>query len=210
VLAISGDKGVSMTFKSGLDLSHDKIDQTIDLGGAPEFLASDGTGKVYINLMDKNVAAVVDLKASEVISNWPVAPGGAPVGMSMDAKKRILIIGCRGPQKLVAMGMDDGKILSALPIGDGVDATKIEGNQIFASCRDGSLTVAQEAFPGKFEILQVVKTRAGARTMGLDPTTHKFYLPTAEMEEPKTGGKGRPEPKLGSFMIVVVAAEGVE
>jgi DNA-binding beta-propeller fold protein YncE len=208
VLAVSGDKGVLMTFKPGLDLSHDKIDQTIDLGGAPEFLASDGTGKVYINLMDKNVVAVVDLKASKVISDWPVAPGGAPVGMSMDAKKRILIIGCRGPQKLIVMSMDDGKVLSALSIGDGVDATKIEGDQIFASCRDGSLTVAREAFPGKFEISQVVKTRAGARTMGLDPTTHKIYLPTADMEEPKPGGKGRPQPKPGSFMIVVVAAEG--
>jgi hypothetical protein len=76
--------------------------------------------------MDKNVAAVVDLKASKVVSNWPVAPAGAPVGMSMDAKKRILIIGCRGPQKLIAMSMDDGKILSALSIGDGVDATKTE------------------------------------------------------------------------------------
>jgi hypothetical protein len=128
--------------------------------------------------------------------------------MSMDAKKRILIIGCRGPQKLIVMSMDDGKVLSALSIGDGVDATKIEGNQIFASCRDGSLTVAREAFPGKFEISQVVKTRAGARTMGLDPTTHKIYLPTADMEEPKPGGKERPQPKPGSFMIVVVAAEG--
>jgi len=210
VLVVSGDKGVLMTFRPDLDLSRGKIDQTIDLGGAPEFLASDGTGKVYINLMDKDVVAVVDLRASKVISIWPVAPGGAPVGMSMDAKKRLLIIGCRKPQTLVAMSMDDGKIVSALPIGEGVDATKIEENEAFASCRDGSLTIAREASPGKFEISQVLKTPTGARTMALDSTIHKIYLPTAEMEAPKPAAKGRPEPKPGSFMIVVVAPDGTQ
>ena len=206
VLVVSGDKGVLMTFNPGLDLGHNKIEQTIDLGGAPEFLASDGSGKVYINLMDKNVVAVVDLKASTVIARWPVAPGGKPVGMSMDAKKRLLIIGCRGPKKLIVISLDDGKVVSALPIGDNVDATIIEGDEIFASCGDGSLTVARESSAGKFEVSQVVKTQAGARTMGFDAATHKFYLPAAEIVPPKSG-KGRPETKPGSFMIVVVGSD---
>jgi len=114
------------------------------------------------------------------------------------------------PQTLVAMSMDDGKIVSALPIGEGVDATKIEENEAFASCRDGSLTIAREASPGKFEISQVLKTPTGARTMALDSTIHKIYLPTAEMEAPKPAAKGRPEPKPGSFMIVVVARDGTQ
>jgi len=44
VLAVSGDKGVLMSFKPDFDLAHDKIEPMIDLDGAPEFLASDGTG----------------------------------------------------------------------------------------------------------------------------------------------------------------------
>ena len=55
--------------------------------------------------------------------------------------------------------------------------------QGFASCRDGTLTVAGETSPGKFEIRQTVKTRPGARTMGIDPTTHRIYLPTAEFAD---------------------------
>jgi hypothetical protein len=39
--------------------------------------------------------------------------------------------------------------------------------------------------------------------MGLDAETHRLYLPTAELE-PATNG-GRPKPRPGTFMIVVVA-----
>jgi DNA-binding beta-propeller fold protein YncE len=206
VLAVSGDKGVLMSFKPDIDPVNGKIDTPIDLGGAPEFFATDGNGKVYINLQDKNQVAVVDFKAGKVIARWPVAPGGSPVGMSIDTKTHRLFIGCRKPAKLIVMSTVDGKIISDLPIGDGVDATKFADGQAFASCRDGSLSVAGETSPGKFEIVQTVKTPTGARTMGLDPTTHTLYLPTAEFEAPAKPG-ARPAAKPGSFMIVVVARQ---
>lgn len=205
ILVVSGDKGVLMSLKPDIDPKSGKIDAPIDLGGAPEFLASDGNGKVFVNLMDKNEVAVVDMKARKVAARWPVAPGGAPVGMSIDAKKRRLFIGCRKPQKLIVMSTGNGKILADLPIGAGVDATKIDGGQAFASCHDGSLAVAGEKPPGKFEIVQTLKTRQGARTMGVDTTTHRIYLPTAEFEEPTAGATGRPAMKPGTFMIVVAA-----
>jgi DNA-binding beta-propeller fold protein YncE len=205
VLMVSGDKGVLMTLKPDIDPKNGKIDAPIELGGAPEFLASDGAGKVFINLMDKNEVAVVDIKARKVVARWPVAPGGAPVGMSIDTKKHRLFIGCRKPQKLIVMSTDNGNVVADLPIGESVDATKFDSGQAFASCRDGSLTVAAETSPGKFETVQTVKTPIGARTMGLDPATRKIYLPTAEYGEPRPGSKGGPPTKPDSFMIVVVA-----
>lgn len=205
VLTVSGDNGVLMSFKPDIDPSSGKIDPPIDLGGKPEFLASDGAGKVYVNLEDKNNVAVVDIKARKVIAHWPVAPGGSPVGMSIDVKKKRLFIGGRKPQKLIVMSTEDGKVLADLPIGAGVDATKIYGGQAFASCRDGSLAIASETSPGKFEIVQTVKTPQGARTMDVDPMTHKIYLPTSEFEEQKPGASGRPKMKPDTFMIVVVS-----
>ncbi len=202
VLVVSGDKGVLMTLKPDVDPKTGKLDPPIELGGKPEFLAADGKGNVYINLVDKNEVVAVDLKAGKVTARWSVAPGGAPVGMAMDAKKRLLFIGCRNPQKLIVMSANDGKILAALPIGAGVDATKIDGDLAFASCADGSLAVARETSSGKFEIVQTVKTPAGARTMGVDPTTHVIYLPTSEFEAGAAGT--RPRSKPGTFMIVVV------
>ena len=138
----------------------------------------------------------------KVIHKWPTAPGGSPVGMSMDVSRHRLFVGCRKPQKLIVMSSDDGKVLADLPIGAGVDATQFDGDA-FASCRDGTLAVARETSPGKFAIIQTVSTRPGARTMGLDPRTHTLYLPTAEFGQQKDA-KSRPIPKAGTFMILVV------
>jgi len=202
VLVVSGDKGVLMTLKPDIDPKTGRLEPPIELGGKPEFLAADGKGNAYINLVDKNEVVAVDLKARKVTARWSVTPGGSPVGMSMDTKKRLLFIGCRNPQKLIVMSANDGKILAALPIGAGVDATKIDGGLAFASCADGSLAVASETSPGKFEIVQTVKTPTGARTMGVDPTTHMIYLPTSEFEAAAAGA--RPRSKPGTFMIVIV------
>jgi len=193
-----------MSLKPDIDPKTGKVEPPIELGGKPEFLASDGAGKVYINLEDKDQVAVVDMKARKVVVHWPVAPGGAPVGMSIDPSKGRLFIGCRKPQKLIVMSTIDGKVLADLPIGAGVDATKFDGNQIFASCSDGVLAVAGETSPGKFEIVQSVKTPRGARTMGVDAANHAVYLPTAEFEDAKPGSATRPVVKPNTFMIAVV------
>jgi DNA-binding beta-propeller fold protein YncE len=204
VLVSCGDEGVLVTIKADVDPKMGSIDAPIDLGGKPEFLASDGAGKVYVNLEDKDQIAVVDLKARKVLAHWPVAPGGSPVGLSIDVAKHRLFVGCRKPQKMIVMSTDDGKVIADLPIGAGVDATKFDGQQAFASCRDGKMSIVGENASGKFEIVQTVTTAVGAKTMDVDPATHKAYLPTFEFDEQKPGATGRPVAKPGSFMIVVV------
>ncbi|HWD92622.1 MAG TPA: YncE family protein [Verrucomicrobiae bacterium] len=203
VLVVCGDPGLLIPISPNVDLAAGKADASVDLGGKPEFLAADGKGRAYINLVDKDQVAVVDTKTMKVINKWPTTPGGSPVGMSMDTAKRRLFIGCRKPQKLIVMSADDGKILADLPIGAGVDAVKFDGD-VFASCGDGTLTVTRETNPGQFEVVQTVPTPRGARTMGVDPATHMLYLPTAEFE-PQVAGQTRPRPKPGTFMIVVVS-----
>jgi DNA-binding beta-propeller fold protein YncE len=200
VLAVSGDGGVLMTFKPDIDPKNGKIDPPIALGGAPEFLAADGSGKVYINLEDKDLVAVVDLASRKVVARWPVAPGGHPVGMAMDPQKHRLFIGCRNPQKLVEMNSDTGKVESSVPIGAGVDAVGLAQGHAFASCRDGSLIAAATNREG-LKVDQTIKTPDGARTLGIDASTHRMYLPTAEFEPATTG---RPKTKPDTFMIVVV------
>ncbi len=204
VLAVSGDGNSLMTFKPDIDPVSGKIDAPIALGGSPEFLAADDAGKAYVNLEDKDLVAVVDVKTRKVIARWPVAPGGHPVGMAIDKEKHRLFVGCRNPQKLVVMSTKDGKVLADVPIGAGVDATKFHAGKAFASCGDGTLTVAGER-TGKFEVEQVVKTLNGARTMGIDEATGKVYLPTAEFEVAAPGtASRRPRTKPDTFMIVEV------
>jgi DNA-binding beta-propeller fold protein YncE len=200
VLAVSGDGSALMVFNPDIDPQTGHV-ETIALGGAPEFLASDGN-RAYINLADKDLIAVVDLASGKVIDRWPTAPGGHPTGMAIDRMHHRLFIGCRNPQKLILMNTETGAIEADLPIGSGNDAVRFDRGQALASCRDGSLTVVSEK-DGHFAVKQTVKTADGARTMGLDRETQTLFLPTAQMEPAAAGH--RPQPKPGSFEIVVVS-----
>lgn len=199
VLVSAGDSAVLLAFKPEIDLKTGKAD-SIALGGKPEFLAADGTGKVFVNLEDKATVAVVDLSSNKVVARWPVAPAGQPVGMALTADHK-LVVGCRNPAKMLVMNTDTGKIEAELPIPPGVDADGADGSEIFASTGDGTLTIAQEQ-AGKFSVVQSLKTAPGSRTMGVDSATHTIYLPGAEMQPAAAGA--RPKPKPGTFKILVV------
>lgn len=202
ILAVSGDGHALMTLNPDINPRNGRIDPSIDLGGSPEFLASDGTGRVYVNLPDENLVAVVDLHTRKVVARWPVSPGGKPVGMAIDPVHHLLFIGCRNPQMLIVMSTKTGKVVAALPIGSGNDAVRYFDGQAFASCRDGSLTIVGK-IAGQFQVVQTVTTADGARTMGLDKINRRIFLPTAQFEPAATGS--RPKMKPGSFEIVVVA-----
>jgi hypothetical protein len=199
-----GDSNALVPVAVDVDPTSGKADPAIDLGGKPEGIATDGQGRVYVNLEDKNQVAVVDTKAGKVVDRWSVAPGGAPVGLSIDAKKHHLFVGCRNPQKLIVINTEDGHVLADLPIGAGCDWTALDSGNILASCggEGGMLNVARETSPGKFEIVQNLKTKTRAKTMAVDTSTHTIYLPTAEYGEQT--GRGRPKAKPDSFMLVVV------
>jgi len=202
ILVVSGRGKALMWFKPDIDPLNGRIGEPVALHGEPEFLAADASGKVYINLMDTHDVAVVDLKSRMVVSNWPVAPGGLPVGMALDETLGRLYIGCRGPRKLIVMNTKDGKVLAGMPIGASVDAVKLYKGQAFASTAGSQLFVSNGE-----RIVQTVTTGEGARTMAVDPATGHIYLPTADYE---TAANGKRTQKPGSFKILVVARQGTK
>jgi YVTN family beta-propeller protein len=166
---------------------------TIPLGGSPEFAAADGLAhRVYCNLEDKNEVAVIDTEKHEVIARWPVAPGEGPSGIAFDLAHHRLFAGCHN--KLMAMlDTQTGKVVATVPIGAGVDGCAFDDitSFAFASCGDGTTTIAKEETPDKLTVVQTLKTERGARTMALDPKTHRIYLPTAQFQaapSPSPGG----------------------
>jgi hypothetical protein len=204
VLVSCGDANALVAIKPDVDLKAGKADAPLDLGGKPEFLAADGKGNVFVNLVDKDVVAVVDTKAMKLLSRWPVAPGGQPTGLAIDSAKGRLFVGCRSG-KLIVMSTAEGKVISNLPIGTVNDACAFDPGtgEAFASCGDGSVTIVMEKSPDTFEIVQKLETRKGAKTMGLDPVEHILYLPAVEYSDGNGGAGQRPVAKPNSFMVLV-------
>jgi DNA-binding beta-propeller fold protein YncE len=208
VLAFCGDAEAVVAIPADVAVSG-AAGAAVDLGGKPEYAVADGHGKVYVNLVDKDQVAVLDTATMTVTARWPTAPGARPTGMAMDLEGRRLIVGCRN-QKLVVMGADGGRVLADLPIGPGVDATAFSAGCALASCGDATLSVARADAAGHFAIVQTVTTLPGARTMAVDPTGRRIWLPTAELEPVAASAANphpRPTPKAGTFKLVVVARD---
>ena len=160
------------------------VSATIPLGGTPEFAAVDeAAGRVYCNIEDKSEVAVIDVDKHEVVAHWSLAPGEGPSGIALDATHHRLFSGCHN-KMMVMLNTDSGKVVDRIPIGAGVDGCAFDdATQLaFASCGDGTATIAREEAPDKLTVLQTLKTERGARTMALDPRTHRIYLPTAKFE----------------------------
>jgi YVTN family beta-propeller protein len=192
-----------------IDATNDKVVATIPLDGKPEFSASDGKGTVFVNIEDKSEITAIDAKKAAVIKSWPLAPCEEPSGLAMDQKHRRLFAGCSN--KLMAVvNADTGKVITTIPIGEGVDANGFDPETQLAfssNGRDGTLTVVHEDSPDKFTVVENAPTQKFARTMALDTTNHDVYEVTAEIEEAppaKEGERPRRTMKPGTFTLLVV------
>ena len=168
------------------------VSATIPLGGNPEFAVVDeAAGRVYCNIEDKSEVAVIDADKHEVVAHWSLTPGEEPSGIALDAKHHRLFSGCHN-KMMVMLDTETGKVVANVPIGAGVDGCAFDdASQLaFASCGDGTTTIAKEEMPDKLIVLQVLKTQRGARTMAVDPKTHRIYLPTAQFQPAPTPSPG--------------------
>jgi hypothetical protein len=186
-----------------------KVVATIPLPGKPEFGAADSRAKrVYSNLEDKSEVAVIDTETHKVVSTWALAPGEEPSGLAFDGRHHRLFIGC-GNKLMLMLDTTSGKVVDKVPIGQGVDATKfdVRTQLAFSSCGDGTVTIAHEDSPDKLTVVQTLKTEPRARTMALDPKTHRIYLASAKFEaateQPAPGKRSRPRVVPDSFKVLV-------
>lgn len=189
---------------SVIDPSTDKVVGTIALSGKPETAVSDGAGKVFVNIENKSAISEIDITHMKVITTWPIAPGESPSGLSIDRKNKRLFAGCDN-KMLIVLNTENGKVVSTPAIGNGCDGTAFDPQLKYAysSNGDGTLTVIKEISKDKFEVLENVPTKRGARTMTIDPETHTAYLPTADFG-PAVAGQRRPPMIPGSFQVLVV------
>jgi len=203
------------TFNAGsqdataIDVTKGEVAGTIQLGGKPEFAASDGRGTVFVNLEDKNQLFALDADKLTVKERWPLPGCEEPSGLAMDQKNRRLFVGC-GNKVMPVVNADNGKVLATLPIGDGVDATAFdeETGLAFASCGEGVLTVVREDSPDRFSVAENVPTQKGARTMALDSKTHQVYTVTSKFGPPPAPSATQPHPRPtilpDSFVVLVL------
>lgn len=176
VLTMNGRSGNA----SVIDTASDKVVANIALPGKPEFAVSDGRGHVFVNIEDKGELARIDTKTNKVDATWNLAPCKSPSGLAIDTRSRRLFSVC--DNKLMAVtDADSGRQVATVAIGDGPDAARFDPatRLVYSSNHDGTLTIVHEDDANHFRVVANVPTQFGARTMALDPATHRIWLVAA-------------------------------
>jgi DNA-binding beta-propeller fold protein YncE len=207
-----------------LDDKDGSILGTIDIGGAPEQAATDGHGKIYVDIEDKAAIAVIDANTMKMVARFDLSSkGGGCAGLALDATNNILFAACRDNKNMVILSAADGHIITDLPIGNGCDGATFNPAtmEAFSSQGDGTLTVIKENSPTSFSVEQTVATPARAKVLTLDTKTNQILTITAEYgptpaapaqaagAAPPQGGpawmRGPRAPMIpGSFQIIVI------
>ncbi len=186
---------------TALDASKGEVVGKIDLGGKPEFAATDDKGTIFVNIEDASEIVAFDPLKLAVKSRWKLADCEEPTGLAIDRKNRRLFSGCGGGKTMAIVNADSGKTVAAPAIGQGCDATAFDADRglAFASAGDGTITVIKEDGPDKFSVLQTLTTQKGARTMALDARTHQLFTVTANVSGTRENRKIEPD----SFVVLV-------
>ena len=190
-----------------IDPASDTIVDTLELGGAKlEQIGFDGRGHAFVNDEGQSVIHVFDTHTLQPAGTWTLGGCAEPTGMAVDRAHHRVFAAC-GNQKLAVLDSDDGHIVATPAIGSDPDGAVFEPKtqRIFTSNKEGTLSVLREVSPDRYEALQTLATQPGARTLALDETTGRIYLPTARTRKaPAAGGAA---PILPETFVLLVAGE---
>jgi YVTN family beta-propeller protein len=182
---------------------------TIPVGGKLEFAVTDGSGRIFVNVEDKGEIVALDAREMKVTAHWPLAGCEEPTGLAIDVAHQRLFAVCSN-KHMAVVETGKGRLVATVPIGDGPDGAGFDPDRqlAFSSNGEGTLTVVREISPEKFEVVQSVPTQRSARTMELDPKTHRIFLVAAELGERPSPTPEQPRPRPpalpGSFSVLVV------
>ncbi len=189
---------------TAIDASKGEVVGKVELGGRPEFAATDEKGTVFVNIEDTSELVAFDPQKLTVKSRWKLADCEEPTGLAIDRKNRRLFAGCGGNKKMAIVDADSGRVVATPAIGDGCDATAFDADRglAFASAGDGTITVIREDGGDRFSVAQTVTTQKGARTMAVDTKGHQLFTVTANVTGTREDRKVEPD----SFVVLVVEA----
>jgi len=199
---------------SAIDPVARRVIASIPAGGKPEFAASDGAGRVFFNIEDTAQLSVIDTASNARVATWSLPNCENPTGLALDVAHRRLFSVC-GNGVLVVTDAVSGRHVAEVPIGNGPDAAAFDRKRglVFSSNgQDGTLTVIHEDDPEHFHVVDTVRTQKSARTMALDPVTHRLCLVAAQFGPAAPPSEQEPHPRPpvldNTFTVLVVGTPG--
>jgi len=161
-----------------LEPKNGDIKATVELDDSgPEGAASDGKGRIFVNLEGKNEIQVIDSKAWKSVAIWPIAPCEGPTGIGYDPEHHRIFSGCG--KTSVVVDASNGKVVATIMNGEGVDALgwdPVEKLIYIPAGRAGNVSIVHQDGADKYTVVAMPATMMGAKTIAVDPVKHIAYL----------------------------------
>lgn len=185
-----------------VDAARGAVLSTVAVGGSLELAVPDGYGKMFVNVEDKNEVVVLDTRRRIVKQRFSLKGCDGPTGIAYDPASRSILSACANGVTVISR--PNGRQVAQLLIGEGADGAAFDPVRHIAMVpggRDGDLTVIRVSpVP---TVIGHLRTAVSARTIALDSSTGRAYLPSATLAPPV--GNERPKLVPGSFRVVVVS-----
>ncbi|WP_299427458.1 YncE family protein [Sphingomonas bacterium] len=194
---------------SVIDPAKGAVVATIKLPNGPEFSQADGKGKVWANMEEGNDIAEIDTKTNKLIRTIALTGCDGPAPLAFDPINRRLFSGC-GNKTMVVTDADTGKVVASVPVGGDPDGIVFDADKkrIFVANRDKTWTIITQTGADSYSVAETLSIDEYAKTVGLDPKTHRVFSSTADLEwppKPTDGKKWLPNAKSGTFRLMVVS-----
>jgi DNA-binding beta-propeller fold protein YncE len=183
---------------------------TAAAGGKPEFAQADGKGHAFYNIEDTAQLSELDTATGQRIATWSLPGCEEPTGLAIDAAHQRLFSTC-GNGALLVTDAATGRHVATVPIGQGPDAAAFDPQRglVFSSNgQDGTLSVIHEDDADHYSVVATVPTQKSARTLALDPATHRIYTVAADFDAAPAATAAEPHPRPqvrdGSFRVLVL------
>ena len=201
---------------TAIDPKSGDIVATVELEDtAPEGAAADGKGRIFVNNEGKNTIQVIDVKTWKPIASWPLAPCEGPTGIAYDKASNRIFSGC--DKTSVVVDAATGKVVASIKNGTRVDALGWDAAKqliYIPNGGEGNVTVVHQDSADKYSVVATVPTVPGAKTIAVDPATHRVYLfqpqrgpapaPAADAPPPAAGrGRGPQGPIVAAWFVVI-------
>lgn len=163
-------------FSLGSDGRHPVSVGAIPVPGGPESLVMDATtGRAYTHLW-KGMTVAIAIAGRATVARWPNGCRSSR-GIALDEHRGHLFVAC-AEGKVVTLDVGDGRRLSSLAVGRGVDIIAYDSktHHLFApAARSASLAIASVSRAGRLSLLGTVPTAPGAHCVTVDEA-HRAYV----------------------------------
>ena len=188
-----------------------KVVGSVKTPEGPEFSLADGKGNIFVNIDGANAIAQINAKSMKIVRMMKLRECDGPAPLAYDAADKVFFSGCGNGVMDVVDG-STGRTISTIRVGSDPDGIAFDPvrKRIVVANRDGRWTIINRIGRTQYKIEQTLKIDEYAKTLGLDPKTHRLFSSTADLIWPRRepGKKYLPNAKSGTFRLLIVSDSG--